>query len=211
MAGPAQVSTGDRIAGAALIAGAAASVLAMAHHPVGAHGGGLAGLVHGAMIILLGLQAFGFAHLVVRRGLDRPAMLAGLTAYYISLVAHVGAATINGFVVPALIARGEGAVLHDIFLFAWESNQALAKLGVYATGLAFLLWSTDFLRRSGLWQRAIGLAGLSAGAIPAGLLAAGAIRMDVSGAFLVYALHAAWAVLVGLALLRGSGEQDQRA
>lgn len=197
----------DRIAGAALIAGAAASVLAMAHHPTGAHGaGGLAGLVHGAMIVLLALQAFGFSHFALRRGLGAPAVLAGLIAYGASLFAHVGAATINGFIVPAIAARGPGAVSHDIFLFAWEANQALAKLGVYATGTAFVLWGLHLLRAGGTWPRLLGLAGLAAGMVPAALLAAGAIRMDVAGAFLVYAVHAFWAALVGFWLIRGDGE-----
>ena len=38
-----QMSTADRAAGAALIAAAAGTVLAMAHHPTGAHGGVTAG------------------------------------------------------------------------------------------------------------------------------------------------------------------------
>ncbi len=194
---------GDRIAGAALAAAALVSVVAMAHHPTSAHGGGgLNGLVHGVMIILVALLAFGFIHFARGRGLDRPAILAGLVAYGISMVVHVGAATINGFVVPAL--AGRGGVSHDIFLFAWEMNQALAGLGVYATGAAFVLWSIDLVRRETGWLRLVGLAGLAAGAAPAALLAGGAIRMDVGGAMLVYAVHAAWAALVGISLIRGA-------
>ncbi len=193
----------DRIAGAALIASAAAIVLAMAHHPSGAHGGGgLAGFVHGAMITLLALQAFGFAHFAGRRGLGRPPILAGLVAYGISLFDHVGAATINGFVVPALAGRGQGAVSHDIFLLAWEANQALARIGVFATGAAFLLWSLDLLRDRLPWSRLVGVAGLAAGLVPAALLATGTLRMNVGGAMLVYAVHVAWAALVGLMLIR---------
>lgn len=198
--------TADRLAGAALMSAAAASAFTMAHHPSGAHGGALSQIVHGAMIGLLALQTFGFGHFAVRRGLSRPAILAGLVAFAISLFGHVGAATINGFVVPAIAARGSGAVSHDIFLFAWESNQALARLGVFATGAAFALWSLDFLRREGLFPRAIGLLGLAAGIMPAALLAAGAIRMNVSGAFLAYAIHGAWAALVGLWLIRDGAE-----
>ena len=195
--------TGDRFAGLALIGAAAASLVAMAHHPAGAHSGPAAGLVHGAMILLLAGIAFGFVHFARRRGLARPAMLAGLVAFSVSLVAHVGAATINGFVVPALASRGAGAVGHDVFLLAWEANQALARLGVFATGAAFLLWSGDLLRGPGGEARLVGAAGLPAGAVPAILLAAGAIRMDVAGAFLVYAAHGAWVALVGVHLLRG--------
>jgi hypothetical protein len=198
----------DRFAGAAQIAAAAASVLAMAHHPSSAHGGPLGGIVHGAMIVLLALQVYGFVHFARRRGLARPAILAGLVAYGISLFGHVAAATINGFVVPAIAARGSGAVSHDIFLFAWEANQAFAALGVYATGSAFILWSIDLLRRDAGWSRLIALAGIVAGVVPAALLASGAIRLNVGGAFIVYAIHAAWAALVGVMLIGGSNRGD---
>ena len=191
----------DRIAGGAMIATALLVVLAMAHHPSGAHGaGGLAGLVHGAMIVLLAVLTFAFTHFARRLGLDGWAVLAGLVAYAISLAAHIGAATVNGFVVPSLAARGVDN--HDIFLLAWETNQALAKLGVYATGAAYALWGVELLRRGGL-ARWLGLAGVAAGIVPAVLLATGAIRMDVAGAFLVYAVHVGWAALVGAWLLAG--------
>lgn len=197
-----QDNSGDRLAGGLLIAAAAGSVAAMAHHPSSAHATALGAAVHGTMIVLLATMAFGFTHLALRRGVTRPAVLAGLIAYAFSLFPHAGAATINGFVVPALAARGPAAAGQDIFLFAWEMNQALARIGVYATGAAFIFWSIDFLRRGPSETRAIGVAGLAAGAIPAILLMAGAVRMDLHGAFAVYASHAAWAALVGLHLVR---------
>ena len=137
----------DRAAGAALVAGALGSVLAMAHHPSGAHSGALGPIVHGAMIGLLMLMAWGFLLFQSGRGASRPLPLAGLLAYGVSLFGHIGAATINGFVVPALAVRGHGAVSHDVFLLAWEANQALARLGVYMTGLAFAFWSIDLVVR----------------------------------------------------------------
>jgi hypothetical protein len=192
----------QRIGGAALIAAAGGTVLAMAHHPVGAHSGALGPAVHAAMIAFLALTAFGFAAFAAARGPARPKILAGIILYALALFGHVGAATINGFVVPALAGRGPGAVDHDIFLLAWEANQALAKLGVIASSLAFLFWSLDFLGRSGVEARAIGMVGLAAGILPPALLLAGMIDMDVAGAFLAYAAQAAWGVCVGLHLVR---------
>ena len=196
----------DRIAGSALIGAAAASVLAMAHHPTDAHAGALGALVHGTMIAILMVTAFGFAHFALRRGARRPAILAGAVAYAVSVVVTIGAATINGFVVTALAARG--VTDHDLFLFAWEANQALARLGVYATAAAFAFWSLDFLRRPGAEAKAIGALGLLAGPGVAALLAAGAIRMDVAGAGLAYAAFALWGVAVGAHLIRGKLEAD---
>jgi hypothetical protein len=193
----------DRIAGGALILGALLSVFAMAHHPDHVDPGGLVGIVHGAMIVLMSVIAFGFAHFARRRGLARPAILAGLIAYLVGLVAGLGAATTNGFVVPALAAHGAALSGRDVFLLAWEANQALAKLGVFATAAAFTFWSLDFLRRPGLEPKAIGGLGLLAGLGPAILLATGLTDMHVGGAFIAYAAFAAWAVIVGVHLVRG--------
>ena len=201
--------SGDRIAGGALIAAAAVSVLAMAHHPTSVHAGAMAGLVHGTMFAVLIVTAFGFAHFASRRGLGRPAVLAGLTAYAVSVVVTIGAVTISGFVVPALAARG--VVNRDLFLFAWEFGQALARLGVYATAAAFACWSLDFLARPGVEPKAIGGLGLAAGPGVAALLATGAIRMDVAGAALAYAAFAAWSVIVGQHLIRGGLEPERGA
>ena len=197
------MANSDRIVGILLVAAAAGTLLAMGHHPSGAHSGALGPIVHGAMITLICVMAFGFAHFSLRRGLDRPLVLAGLVAFAVATFGHVGAATINGFAVPALAGRGHGAVGHDLFLFAWEMNQALAKLGVLAESAAFLLWSIDFFGRRTGEARMIGLAGIVAGLLPAALLAGGWIAMNVAGAFIAYGVQAAWVALVGLHLARG--------
>jgi hypothetical protein len=129
-------------------------------------------------------------------------ILAGTVAYGFSLVANFGAATINGFVVPALAARGPEAVGHDTFLLAWYANQALARLAVYATGAAYVLWSIDFLRRAGLANRVIGAVGVVAGAVPAATLLSGQAAMELRVAFPVYSAHAVWAILVAIQMVR---------
>ena len=197
----------DRIAGGALVLGSLLSVLAMAHHPTRVDPNGLVGIVHGAMIVLMSATAFGFAHFALRRGVARPAILAGLIAYAIGLVADLGAATVNGFAVPALAAHGAALSGRDVFLLAWELNQALARLGVFATATAFAFWSIDFLRRPGFEPRAIGGLGLIAGLGPAALLWAGAMDMHVAGAFAAYAAFAFWGTLVGVHLFRGGLDQ----
>ena len=193
----------DRIAGGALIGAALLSVLVMSHHPEHVDPNGIVGFVHGAMLTLMTVTAFGFAHFALRRGLGRPAILAGLIGYFLGVVADLGAGTTNGFIVPALAAHGAVLSGRDVFLLAWEANQALARLGVFATGAAFALWSLDFLGRAGLEPKAIGILGLLAGLGPAILLGAGAIDMHVTGALIAYAAFAAWGVIVGAHLLRG--------
>ena len=48
----------QRYGGYALIAAGIGTVAAMSHHPTGVHGGALGPLVHGAMILFLGLLAW---------------------------------------------------------------------------------------------------------------------------------------------------------
>jgi hypothetical protein len=190
-----------RTAGAMMAGAAILSVVAMAHHPTGKHGlGGLAQLVHGTMIAVLLVMLAGFARFAACRGLDRTLPLVGLVAYAASAVAHLIAATINGFAVPALAARG---VPHDFFALSWELNQAFAGLGVYLTSAAFLAWSLDLVIRGPGATRALSVVGLAAAIGPAALFAAGAIEMNVAGASIVYAAHAAFALFVSVQMMRG--------
>jgi hypothetical protein len=192
----AEATSGDRAAGIALIGAAAASMLAMAHHPASLRAGAMIAIVHGAMILFAGMMMFGFTHVARRRGLDRPAVLAGLVAYGIGIVATIGAATVNGFAAPALAAHGAS---HDAFDTLWFLNQALARLGVVATGAAYALWALDLWRR---WK-AVALLGLLAGGVPALLLLGGWIDMHLGWAMLVYPAQVSWAALIGWLLLRG--------
>lgn len=197
----AEMRHGDRAAGIALIAAAVASMVAMAHHPSSFHAGAVIGIVHGVMILVVGAMLYGFSHFARRRGLGRPAVLAGLIAYGIGAAANIGAAVINGFVAPAL-ASDSPAVHHDLFAFAWAANQALAGLGVVAVGAAYALWSLDLLRTNKL----LAALGLLAGGVPALLLAGGWIGMTLYPAIAVYAGQALWAALVGWLILRGGLE-----
>lgn len=190
---------GDRAAGLALVGAAAFSMLAMTHHPTSLRAGAMIGIVHGAMILFVGMMAFGFTHFARRRGLERTAVLAGLVAYAIAAFADIGAATINGFAAPALAAHGAS---REALNLLWALNQALATLGVVATGAAYALWSLDLWRR---WK-AVALLGLVAGLAPALLLIGGWIDMHLHWAILVYAAQALWAALIGFLLLRGGFE-----
>lgn len=203
-----QQAKADRLAGGAMLGAAALSVFVMAHHPTHVDGSGLVGPVHGAMITLMAVTGFGFAYFAVRRGLARPLILAGLLAYVIGLFAGIGAGTINGFVVPALMAHGPALTSRDVFALAWEANQALATLGVFATAAAYVLWSADFLGRSGREPKIVGALGLAAGLVPAVLLASGATDMHVAGAIIAYAALAAWAVVVGIHLVRDGLDRE---
>ena len=187
-----------RDGGIALVTGAAASIALMMNHPSGPHGGALVGIVHGGMMLALGAMLFGFVAFARARGPSTPVIL-GLIAFAISVGAHVGAATINGFAVPALASWPKGPPGHDVFLLAWQLNQGLAGVGIVATGIAYVSWAIALRRDHPL----LAAAGALAGAVPAALLLGGIIRLDVHGALLAYGLHGLWALALGVTMWRG--------
>lgn len=194
----AATNTGDRLAGGVLAAASVLSIVVMAHHPSGPGHSGLNQLVHGGMMALVLLIFSGYARHAMLRGLGRFSILAALIVYGAGVGANLLAATINGFAAPAAFEEG---VSRDVLRLYWELNQALAYGGVYATSLAFAIWSFGLLHERGL-RRFIGVLGLVAGAVPVGLLASGVVTMNVAGAFVIYALHAFFGVIVGADLMR---------
>lgn len=194
----------ERIGGAALLASAAGTIFGMAHHPSSLASGAATQIVHGALILFLMLAAYGFAAFTMVRGPARPAVLAGLLCYAVALFGHLGAATVNGFVVPAL--TGGGQVDPEVAAFAWQLNQALAKLGVMLNGAAILFWSIELFRGGTKEARAIGLLGMAAAVVPV-LLIAGALTMNLHGAMLAYSAQGLWGAALGLHLVRGRARQ----
>jgi hypothetical protein len=192
--------TGTRTAGGAMVLAAAAALLAMSHHPTHLHEGELNKGVHGVLIALSMMIFYGFLHWSRMRRLDRPAVALALIAYSVGMFGGIGAAVVDGFVVVEL-APGEG-MAGEGFVLARALNQALAYLGAIAVGAAYALWGVDLLRPGGgRMEKLAGAAGLAAGLVPLGLLAAGLLRMNMSGALIVYAVQWGWMALVGLLML----------
>ncbi len=187
-----------RDGGAALAGAAVLSIALMMNHPTSAHAGGAGGIVHGGMMVALGVLLFGFVAFARARGASTP-VLAGLVAYAIGAGAHVGAATINGLAVPAMANWPRGAPGHDVFLLAWQLNQGLAGVGIVATGIAYVSWAAALRRDHAL----LAITGAIAGAVPASLLIGGIIRLDVDGAQLAYGLHGLWSLALGVTMWRG--------
>lgn len=192
-------SAGVALAGASIL-----SVIAMAHHPVGFAHAGLAQLVHGVMIAIVVVLVAGYARLALWIGLERFVVMFALIAYCFGAVANVLAALINGFVVGQVHARG---VSEEVLLACWALNQALAYGAVYASSFAFLVWGIALVRKTGL-SRLAGAVGVAAATAPPILLLTGMLAMNVSGAFVVYGLQAAFGVVAGAVLIRQRSEAN---
>ena len=202
MTTPQQALTPNHATGVVMIIAAVLSVFVMAHHPTGATHAGLAEGVHGAMMTFTLLLVAGFIQFSLRRGVDRFVISAAMVAYCAGAIGNLLAALISGFVMTALVARDVGV---DVKAFAWALNQAAAYGAVYAFSVAFALWGGDLTFRGRGFDRVVGIVGLIAGAVPVFALASGALKMNVSGAFIVYALQAAFSVSIGVWLFRGRG------
>lgn len=197
-----QDSTPKHATGVVMIIAAALSVFVMAHHPTGASHAGLVEGVHGAMIIFTLLLVAGFIQFSILRGVGRFAVTAAMIAYCAGAIGNLLAALISGFVMTALVAKNVGV---DVKTFAWALNQAAAYGAVYAYSSAFVLWGGDLLMRGRGFDRIVGVVGVVAGAVPVIALMSGALKMNVSGAFTVYALQAAFSVAIGVWLFRNRG------
>ena len=198
----------DRIAGVALAGASLLSVVAMAHHPSGASAySGLTQMVHGVMIAVILVSAACFTRFAIRIGLNRFGVLLGLVTYFAGAAANVLAATMNGFVAPAVHGeQGAEALLR----LCWELNQAFAYGAVYATSASFVLWGLALLRHPERLDRVIAVVSIVAGGVAATLLAMEIVRMNVAGAFIVYATQAGMGVLVGRCLCALAAEERKR-
>jgi hypothetical protein len=188
----------ELLAGAALAGSAALSVVVMAHHPTGTAAAATLGrVVHGAMMALVLIMAAGFFRFAASRGLERFTVALALALYLAATIANLLAASINGFVVPALLERNAYEANAALL---WTLNQTFAKAAVFAISGAFFLWGADLIGRGAGTVRLLGAAGMLAGVFPAALLAAGVLDMHVAGAFAIYTAQAAFAALAGIYL-----------
>ena len=193
------IQANDRVLGYFTVAAAALTILAMAHHPQGLGPSGLAETVHGALMVLVIVACAGVLRFSSRLGCSRSAPLLGLVFYVAGTFANLLAATLNGFVAPALAREDLRA---DYFPLIWEFNQALANLAVFAFSIAIALFGAELLRRGGGFQRITGAICLLAGLAPVALLTVGFVEMNVPGAFLIYGIQALFTFIVGVSLLR---------
>ena len=174
------------------------TIALMSQHPSGGDGGLMVPLVHGGLQVVIVVQLAAFLMVGRHFGWSVPLVI-GTLFFAAGQAAAIGAATINGFVVPALNAYPADSIGPDIGRFAWETNQALARLGVVAVGIGFALWSIC------LWQdrqRSLAIAGWIAGLAPALLLASGHITMNLHGALFAYFTQALWLVALGWSVIR---------
>ncbi|MEO0423832.1 MAG: hypothetical protein AAF184_15950 [Pseudomonadota bacterium] len=207
-----------RSAAITLFALALLTLFAMLHHPtIGAHGieealseiqreRSLNGLIHGVMILFVLLYQWCFSVLSAWLGVLRSMVALAQLATHLGVVAFVGAALVSGFAVPEFAARVEPSAegVRTVLLGLHAANQAMAKLGTVAFGVAILLWGSAMVRMAAVdaMTRAVGAIGILSGAAMALGLVAGVWSLDVAGMTLVVVILGAWGCAAGAWLWR---------
>lgn len=209
-----------RAAGYALIIGSVLAVVFMSHHPSTESSGlverlkeleaeaSLSAWVHGLMMIVIVAWLYGAYGLSARLGMRFALPPLGLILFSLGSLAYVLAALVSGFVVSELGVyfaglNSEQMQLAPALLRAgWIANQALANAAVIATAMAIAIWSLCLLRLGGR-LRVLGMLGLLAAVLPAGLLLTGIFSLHVPGMTAVVLANGLWFVITGVVMIRG--------
>ena len=205
----------DVIGGTLLIAGSLANVLVLSLHPTGqemlaasnfqqqAH---LGVIVHALALIATPVVFLGLLGLARRLG-PSDLTTAALVGYGFGGVAIMSAAVASGFVATGVFERilSAGAesrnVYHALAEYTGLVNQGFAKVYVFASSVAILLWSTAVLR-SGRMTRSAGVAGLVVGAGVLVAFVSGQVSLDVHGFGLITFAQSGWLIWLGILMCR---------
>jgi hypothetical protein len=209
----------ERLGGAFFIVYAVLSLVAIAHHPqvtvktatvaIFAEIAALAGpdeFMHGTMIVLLLLLAFGFFVLSRVRGSGSPAVIAASLCAAVGVAAPIAAAVIDGFWIPwfgahAATEPNQVAIGTELLVGASIFIQVATKLGFVGIAIAIAMYSLDFIleRRAML----LGAYGLAAGLAVIIMLSTVAVQLSPKTLLFPMALQTVWLVITGSFLTKG--------
>jgi hypothetical protein len=208
------------VAGIVIAVSAVLMIAALARHPTVAHRQPAAAIadivrlsatdqiVHGIVIAAMSALLFALSVFSIRRDLRDQTVLGALVAFSIGTVAMIGAAIVDGFVVPIMAAAYAGAPPSAlpgavaVLRFCGAVIQAATMLGIATISVAILLWSIGLLRSAGE-LRPIGIVGGLVAALPAVVLGFGGSTLNPHLLGAIAIGQAVWYLGIGLLLVRG--------
>jgi hypothetical protein len=177
------------------------AIFIMMHHPTHFDQSTLNAWVHGGMIGTILLSTFGVTYYSLQCNIQRPLVLAGCLLYIFGSIFNILAATINGFVMPELIAKFGTESTAELRSLGWFTNQNLARLAVVLHGVVMLLFSLDLvITRPSKSAAALAVLGLLCGIFSTGILIVHRGHLDVHTAIYIYGIESIWLVLCGFQL-----------
>ena len=150
-------------AGIAIVVASLLTLLSIAHHPTTSKAlspadaiaaivasSGSDRMVHATVIGTMLAMVFGFTVYTLRRGLHRSAVIGALIAFTFGVATTLGAALIDGFLIPEIASRYAAAATADqltrgamLLSVCALAIQVATKAGLVGMSLAIVLWSTD--------------------------------------------------------------------
>ncbi len=201
----------DRLGGGLMLGGTVAALFLMLHHPTSLHGpddGHLMhdwsnGLVHGGMIACILILMAGASVLPRRLGERHLSVRAGALAFNGGMASLIGAALVNGFTVPRIMAHAANHELARLQASPFGAlNQVLAFFGMILIGLACALWAVRMLRM-GLMTKIAGGLGVGVAILSGWWLMHGHGDFSLMPAVIALTVFAVWSLIVAVQLIRG--------
>jgi hypothetical protein len=211
--------TDDRRGALAIFVATVGGAVTMLTHPSGvsvpadqvAHVAFVNAFAHGVVVVSVPVAFLG--SLALWRRLDSPSRLAlaGLVAYGLALILVTLAAVASGFVAndvqrKILEASPEQIeVWKALYRYTNQLNQAFARLYVFASSAAIMLWSIAIVRERKL-AMGLGVYGLVLSVVLVVAVGSGHLRLNVHGFGLVVLTQSVWLVVSGVLLWRLDGQ-----
>ena len=160
------------------------------------------GLVHGGMIACILILMAGATVLPRRLGERYLSVRAGALAFNGGMAALIGAALVNGFAVPRIMAHAANHELARLQAAPFGAlNQVLAFFGMILIGLACALWAVRMLRL-GLMTKIAGGLGIVVALLSGWWLMHGHGDFSLLPAVIALAVFAVWSLAVAIQLIR---------
>lgn len=203
--------TDGRTGGGLMLASTLLALFLMMHHPTSLHGpddGHLMSdwsnaLVHGGMIACILVLMAGASVLPRRLGERHLSVRAGAMAFNGGMAALIGAALVNGFTVPRILAAAANHELARLQASPFGAlNQVLAFFGMILIGLACALWAVRMLRL-GMATKAAGVLGIAVAVLSGWWLIHGHGDFSLYPAVIALGVFAIWSLIVSTQLIRG--------
>ena len=166
-------------------------------------------LVHGGLIVVLGLQTLGFTLFSAHLGWARPAVVAGFMAYAAGVLLMIVPATLDGFVTPDLAAacltaaHGCGATDEGVFRLIAVMIQDFTKLALVVMAAGIAGWSVALLTGSSARSRIGGIAGLACAAVPVVILLSSSVTLQPGNLAGIIASQTVWSLLAATLMVTG--------
>ena len=164
-------------------------------------------LVHAIAIASVCAMAYGYSVLARKLDLQRPAALAGLVLYLFGSLAMVGAAVLDGFVIPHVAADGATAAperlafAYNLAHYAGVALNDLARVAWVLQAAGTLAWSLLLLRVNP-FARKIGFVGFLSSALVIALVLASPVDMGLAPLLSILVAQLLWNLAAAVLLFR---------